>query len=48
MGDPKRFDYFFESHIGLGIRWRTGYAFPFELSISIPFVTFTIGFGKVR
>ena len=48
MVPPKRFDVFFEKHIGVGIRWQTDFAFPFELSVSIPFVTFAIGFGKAR
>jgi hypothetical protein len=45
MGN-KRFDYFSESHIGFGIRWRMHTLFWIEISISIPFVTFVIGIGK--
>ncbi len=43
MGN-KRFDIFFEKHIGLGIRWDD-WGFPIYLSISIPFLTITIGIG---
>ena len=45
MGEGKRFDIFFEKHFGLGIRWDS-WSYPFELSVAIPFVTITIGFGK--
>lgn len=41
----KRFDLFFEQHIGLGIRWRR-WNYPFELSISVMCVTVVIGFGR--
>jgi len=41
-----RFDLFFENHIGFGIRWEINDSFPFHLSIFLPFVTITIGFGK--
>ena len=47
MTQPKRFDYFRENHIGLGIRWRSIY-YQLELSISIPFVTFVIGIGGAQ
>jgi hypothetical protein len=47
MGKIKRFDLFFEKHIGFGIRWGDQ-AFPIHLSISIPFVTFTIGLGSYK
>ncbi len=41
----KRFDLFFDAHIGIGIRWDN-WLFPIHLSISFPFVTFTIGLGR--
>ena len=44
--DKRRFNIFFEKHVGLGIRWDTTWYYPFELSIAIPFITITIGFGK--
>ena len=40
----RRVDVFFEKHFGIGIRWRRFY-YAFELSISIPFVTITLGLG---
>lgn len=43
---PPRLDVFFEKHIGLGIRWETGWPFALTLSIAFPFVTVTLGFGK--
>jgi len=46
MGEMKRFDIFFERHLGLGIRWQTGFGFPFVLSVAFPFWTVTVGFGK--
>jgi hypothetical protein len=45
--DGKRFDIFFEKHFGLGIRWDNCF-YWFDLSISIPFVTLTIGLGKKK
>ena len=42
----RRFDCFFEQHIGFGIRWRLNCGFPFTLSIAILCVTITIGFGR--
>jgi len=47
MGDVDRFEIFFEKHIGVGIRWSTDF-FAFHLSIAIPFVTVTIGFGQTK
>lgn len=47
MGNGKRFDCFFEKHIGFGIRWDK-WKYPVHLSIALPFVTITIGLGKVR
>jgi len=41
----KRFDIFFEKHIGFGIRWDN-YADELTISIAIPFVTFTAVVGK--
>ncbi|MHA1621622.1 MAG: hypothetical protein ACTSVO_05710 [Candidatus Heimdallarchaeaceae archaeon] len=48
MSEMKRFDVFFENHIGFGIRWEHGQIaiFAFDLSIALPFITFSIGFGK--
>ena len=42
----KRFDCFFEQHIGFGVRWQTNCGYPLVLSVATIFVTFTIGFGK--
>lgn len=49
MGElkPKRFNLIFEKHFGIGIRWDD-WLYPLELSIAIPFITFTIGIGKIR
>lgn len=44
--DYKRVNIFFENHIGIGIRWSIDWMYQFELSISIPFITATIGFGR--
>lgn len=44
--ERKRFDVFFEKHIGLGIRWNRGGCYAFEMSFAFPFLTFMIGFGK--
>lgn len=43
----KRFDWFFENHLGIGVRWDS-LQFPLHVSVAIPFVTFTIGFGRYR
>jgi len=43
----KRFDIFFERHIGVGI-WWDNYHYPFHLAVSLPFVSITIGFGAER
>lgn len=43
----KRFDIFFEKHIGLGIRWDR-FLYAFDLSISIMCITITIGFGEEK
>lgn len=45
MKEIQRVDCFFERHIGFGIRWDE-FVYPLHISISIPFVTFTIGFGS--
>lgn len=43
----QRFDIYFDRHIGFGIRWDTDFTrYTIELSISIPFLTVTISFGK--
>lgn len=47
MGDIKRFDVFFERHVGFGVRWSTGFGCPFSLSIAFPFVTLVVNFGKL-
>jgi len=47
MGESKRFDWFFEKHFGIGIRWDD-YLYPLHLSIAIPFLTFTVGIGQSR
>lgn len=45
MGKNKRFDIFFEKHIGFGIRWDD-YYYSFHLSIAMPFITINIGIGE--
>lgn len=40
-----RFCVFFEKHIGIGIRWDN-WRYPLEISLALPFVTFTIGLGN--
>lgn len=47
MGPRKRFDIFFERHIGIGLRWDN-LLYPLELSLALPFVTVTLGIGKAR
>ena len=47
MGEVRRFDIFFEKHIGLGVRWDS-FEYPLHVSIAFPFFTITIGFGKER
>ncbi len=42
----KRIDIFFEDHIGVGLRWRTHCVFPLTLSLSVMFVTITVGIGN--
>lgn len=46
MGEMKRFEVFAEKHFGIGVRWQTGFSFPFVLSVAFPFFTITVGFGK--
>lgn len=43
--NTKRFDCFYENHIGIGFRWMR-WNLGVMLSASIPFVTFTIYLGK--
>jgi hypothetical protein len=43
----KRFDWFFDKHIGLGLRWDN-WLYPLHLSIAFPFVTITVGIGKLK
>lgn len=45
MIERGRFAIFFERHIGFGLRWDH-LMYPFELSVSIPFLTVSIGFGE--
>jgi hypothetical protein len=40
-----RFNVLLENHIGFGVRW-SDWVYPFEISLSIPFVSFTFGFGR--
>ena len=47
MGDSKRFEIFFEKHFGVGIRWESIH-YPLHLSIALPFVAITIGFGRSK
>jgi len=42
-----RFNIIFEKHIGLGFRWDS-WVYPLEVSLSIPFVSFTFGFGRKK
>ena len=48
MDEMRRFDIILERHIGFGIRWEVGGVFPFHLSVGVPFVSFTVGFGRRR
>lgn len=50
MGEGRRFDLFFEKHIGIGSHWRYGddANYWFDISFSIPFVTLSIGIGKKK
>lgn len=41
----RRFDWFFERHVGVGVRWQRC-SFPLAISISIPFLTVTVGIGR--
>lgn len=41
----KRFDLFFERHIGIGLRWDRHGGYPLTLSLALPFVTITVGIG---
>jgi len=43
----KRFNIFFDKHIGFGIRWET-WIYPLEISIAFPFFTITYGFGRLK
>jgi len=45
MGHTPRFDIFFESHFGIGVRW-SDWPYGFSISIALPFFTITIGMGK--
>ena len=46
MGASKRVDIFMENHIGIGLRWRTGFGYPLMLSFSFPLFTITLGIGQ--
>jgi len=41
-----RFDIFRERHFGIGLRWETHYEFPLLLSLTLPFFSITVGFGR--
>jgi hypothetical protein len=43
----KRFEMFFERHIGIGLRWDHA-GFPLHLSLALPFVTVTVGIGSYK
>lgn len=43
----RRFDWFFDKHFGIGMRWDNFY-YPIHLSFSILFITINIGIGKSR
>jgi hypothetical protein len=43
--DLKRFDIWFEKHIGIGIWWRSEY-FTFEVSLCLPFFAVSLGLGR--
>jgi hypothetical protein len=45
--NPKRFDWFFDKHFGVGIRWDD-WLYPLHLSVALPFITFTIGIGSLK
>jgi len=45
MNTPSRLHYFFDQHIGVGLRWRSVF-YQFELSLSLPLVTIVLGFGR--
>jgi len=44
----KRFDVFFEPYIGIGFRWKFGWSYDLEISLTLPFVTICVGLGKER
>lgn len=44
----KRFDIFFDQHIGVGLRWKIDWYYPLMISIALPFVTIVLGIGKGR
>lgn len=41
----RRFDIFFEKHIGFGVRWQS-WSYDIDLSIAFPFFTITLGLGR--
>ena len=43
--DYGRFNVFFDKHFGVGVRWDST-VYPVELSVSLPFITFTFGVGR--
>lgn len=45
--NSSRFAIIFERHIGFGLRWDH-WCYPLELSLAIPFITVTLGFGARR
>lgn len=45
MGHTPRIDFFYEPHIGFGIRWDD-VLYKWHISIAFPFFTITFGLGK--
>lgn len=48
MNRRRRFDVFYENHIGIGFRWLMNWDWRISFSLALPFVTFTIGFGEPK
>ena len=47
MGEWKRFEFYVEKHIGIGVRWdHFGYAI--RVSVALPFVTMVVGIGSKK
>ena len=45
--DSKRFDIFFDKHIGIGIRWDS-FKYALEISIALIMFTVVIGIGEEK